>query len=77
MKSFDCHVCGGSAGRDSFVEEVFTIEGRHVLVKKIPARVCARCGEPVFSAETTERIRRLVHETAPSTTVPLDVFAMA
>jgi hypothetical protein len=43
----------------------------------IPAELCERCGEAAFSRETTEKIRRLVHEAPPSKTVPLDVFALA
>jgi HTH-type transcriptional regulator / antitoxin MqsA len=74
---FKCHVCGGATARDELVSEVFTIGGRRVLVERIPAQVCARCGEPVFSHETTEQIRRLVHDTHPTRTVPLDVFALA
>jgi YgiT-type zinc finger domain-containing protein len=61
-----------------FVNEIFTIEGRRVLVEHIPAQVCERCDEAVFSSETTEKIRRLIHESGrPLKTVPLDVFALA
>ena len=74
---FKCHVCGGTIAKSEFVSEVFTIEGRRVLVEHIPPQVCARCGEAVFSRETTEHIRRLVHERRPAKTVPLDVFALA
>ncbi len=74
---FKCHVCGSAAAQSEFVSEVFTVEGRRVLVEHIPAQVCERCGEAVFSRETTEHIRRLVHETRPAKTVPLDVFALA
>jgi YgiT-type zinc finger domain-containing protein len=76
-EAFKCHACGGGAAKSEFVSEVFTLEDRHVLVEHIPAQVCARCGEPVFSRETTERIRRLVHDARPQRTVPLDVFALA
>ena len=31
----------------------------------------------VFSRDTTERVRNLVHNVRPAKTVPLDVFAMA
>ena len=34
---FNCHVCGSTAARDEFVSEVFTIDGRRVLVEHIPA----------------------------------------
>ena len=74
---FNCHVCGNTAARSEFVSEVFTVEGRRVLVEHIPAQVCERCGEAVFSRETTEHIRRLVRDTRPAKTIPLDVFALA
>lgn len=74
---FKCHVCGHTAAKSEFVSEVFNIEGRRVLVEHIPAHVCERCGEAVFSRETTEHVRRLVQDTRPARTVPLDVFALA
>jgi len=74
---FKCHVCGCEAAKDQFVSEVFTLEGRRVLVEHIPAEVCQRCGEATFSKETTEKIRQLVHGAGqPVRTVPLDVFAL-
>lgn len=74
---FKCHVCGSTAARDELLSEVFTVDGRRVLVERIPAQVCERCGEPTFSSATTEKVRRLVHgEGHPVRTVPLDVFAM-
>jgi YgiT-type zinc finger domain-containing protein len=74
---FTCQVCRGTTARTEFVSEVFTIDGRRVLVEHIPAQVCERCDEPTFSRETAEEIRRLVHEQAPAKTVSLDVFALA
>jgi len=60
------------------VNEVFTVDGRRVLVESIPAQVCERCGEATFARETTEQIRQLVHGSGqPSKTVSLDVFAFA
>ncbi len=74
---FRCHVCGNTTARSEFVSEVFTVEGRRMLVEQIPAQVCERCEEATFSRETTERIRHLVHGSArPVKTVPLDVFAL-
>jgi YgiT-type zinc finger domain-containing protein len=74
---FKCHVCGGTAAKSEFVNEVFTIGDRRVLVEHIPAQVCERCGEATFSREITEKIRRLVHDARPARTVALDVFALA
>jgi YgiT-type zinc finger domain-containing protein len=62
----------------ALVDEVFVINGKHVLVEGIPANVCARCGEATFSRETTERIRRMVHgEAQPVRVAAMDVFAYA
>jgi HTH-type transcriptional regulator/antitoxin MqsA len=77
VSMFKCHVCGGMAAKSEFVSEVFMIDGRRVLVERIPAQVCERCGEATFSRETTEKVRRLVHDARPAKTVPLDVFALA
>ena len=74
---FKCHVCGGTEARPELVSEVFCIEGRRALVERIPAQVCARCGEAAFSRETTEKIRQLVYGAGqPVKTVPLEVFAL-
>ncbi len=75
---FKCQVCGHTAAKSEFVSEVFTLGSRRVLVEHIPAQVCEHCGEGTFSRETTETIRRLVHEAQqPIRTEPLDVFEMA
>ena len=74
---YQCQVCGHTAAKSAFVSEVFNIEGRRVLVEHIPAQVCEHCEEATFSRETTESIRRLVHDARPTRTVPLDVFALA
>ncbi|MBP7865804.1 MAG: YgiT-type zinc finger protein [Acidobacteria bacterium] len=75
---FKCSACGFTESVDHPVQEVFFIDGRHVLVEEIPARVCTRCGEPSFSPETVEKIRRMIHEHIPPLrTIPLDVFRCA
>ena len=75
---FTCAICGAREGRDEFVEEVFRVDGKYVLVDHIPARVCARCGEGTFSRETTERIRLMVYGQAnPTKSIALKVFEFA
>lgn len=75
---FKCHVCGSSEYREELVNEVFQIDGKPVFVEKIPAQVCNRCGEEIFSRETTEKVRLLVHGKAkPIKSVQVDVFAYA
>jgi HTH-type transcriptional regulator/antitoxin MqsA len=78
MAEFKCHVCGNEAARSEFVSEVLDVDGRRVLVEHIPAQVCTRCREAVFSRHTTERVRQLVHGASqPTKTVRLDVFELA
>ena len=73
---FDCHVCGKTESRQELVREVFDIDGRPVRVEQIPAPVCTHCGGPVFSRDTTERVRRMVHgEAKPIRSIQMDVFA--
>lgn len=75
---FQCHVCGSAEHREELVNEVFQFDGKPVLVENIPAQVCVRCGEEIFSRETTEKVRLLVHGKAkPIKSVQMDVFAYA
>ena len=75
---FKCHVCGSTEAREELVSEIFQVDGKPVLVENIPAQVCAHCGEQVFSRETTEKVRLLVHGKAkPIKSVQMDVFAYA
>lgn len=75
---FKCHVCGSTEYREELVSEVFQIDNKPVLVEKVPAQVCVRCDEEIFSRETTEKVRLLVHGKAkPIKSVQVDVFAYA
>lgn len=58
---FVCGVCGGGESRTETVSEVFDVNGRRVLVENIPVQICIQCGEMSFSAETAEKVRRMVH----------------
>jgi YgiT-type zinc finger domain-containing protein len=71
-----CAVCGRIEFRDELVSEVLVIDGKSILVKNIPARVCVHCGEPIFSSETTEKVRHMVHgEAQPAGVVRMEVYA--
>ncbi len=75
---FKCHVCGSTEATEELVKEVFYIDGKPILVENIPAQTCSRCGEQVFSKETTEKVRLLAHGKAkPIKSVQMDVFAYA
>jgi YgiT-type zinc finger domain-containing protein len=71
-------VCGSNKSEKIFIEEVFNIDDRHILVEHIPSTVCDRCDEKVFSRETTEKIRRMLHGASrPVKSVSMDVFDYA
>lgn len=73
---FRCDVCGSTEAKKEYINEIFRIDNKPVLVEHIPAMVCVRCGEEIFSRETTERIRRMVHGKAqPVKSISMDVFA--
>jgi HTH-type transcriptional regulator / antitoxin MqsA len=73
---FKCDVCGSEESHTEYVSEIFNINGAFHLVENVPASVCDRCGEEVFSRETTERIRVMLHEeNKPIRSVSLDVFS--
>ncbi len=72
---FRCHVCGSAEAKDVYVNEIFQIANKPVMVEHIPATVCLRCGEESFSRETTEHVRRMIHgESEPIKSVCMDVF---
>lgn len=73
---FKCNVCGSTKSTTTHVTEIFNIDSKLYLVENIPATVCASCGEEVFSRETTESIREMLHgEVEPSRSISVDVFA--
>lgn len=73
---FTCHFCGLEEAHQELVDETFRINGKLVLVEKIPAEVCSRCGEVIFNAKTAEKVRILVQgRTEPTRARKVDVFA--
>ena len=73
-----CNVCSAEESRVEFVEKVFKVDGRYVLVGGVPSTVCRRCGERSFSREATERVRIMVHEQSDAVkSVPMQVYEYA
>jgi YgiT-type zinc finger domain-containing protein len=50
--------------KETFVPEKITytieVDGRLMVIEHVPARVSVETGEQLFSAETVERIQRLI-----------------
>lgn len=75
---FKCHVCGSTKAHRELINEVFKIDDLPVLVENIPALVCDHCGEEIFTSETVEKVRLLVHgNSKPVKSVKMNVFAYA
>lgn len=73
---FRCHVCSSEEARTESTSEIFQIEGKFYLVEQIPATVCSRCGEEIFSRETTEQIRLMLHgAVVPLRSISVDVLS--
>lgn len=73
-----CEVCGNSVFHQEYVDEFFRVGGDTMLVEKVPAQVCERCGEATFCRETVEKVRRMVHEhSQPTRRVEVETFAFA
>ncbi len=49
---FNCYNFGTEKFTSQLANETFEIEGKLILVENIPAQVCSRCGEIIFSNET-------------------------
>ena len=73
---FKCHVCSSKESRIEYVNEIFQIDGKFQLVENIPATVCSRCGEEIFSREDMEGIRSMLYEKPePIKSISVDVFS--
>ena len=60
------------------VDEVFRVDGEYVLVERIPAEVCIRCGEQSFSLQTVDAVRQAVNGGAvPARLMEVRVFRFA
>jgi HTH-type transcriptional regulator / antitoxin MqsA len=75
---FTCHVCRSTEFRQVYVDQMFMVNDSFVVVEHVPAEVCERCGEKIFSRATTEKVRKLLHGgQKPARRVEVDVFDLA
>ena len=72
---FSCAVCGCQQSSVGLVDEVFNVDGEYVLVERIPAEICIRCGEQSVSIETFKAVRMAVKGAAiPARSIQMRVF---
>ena len=66
-----CHVCSSDKFYHDFIDEVFYISGKPILVEHIPVKNCSKCSEQILSRQTTEKIRLMLHsKTRPIKVIP-------
>ncbi|MDJ0729126.1 MAG: YgiT-type zinc finger protein [Crocosphaera sp.] len=71
-----CYNCGSKEFQEQKVNETFEVKGKLVIVENIPAKVCCRCGEVIFSSEITEKVRLMLQgDTKPIKAIQVNVFA--
>jgi YgiT-type zinc finger domain-containing protein len=74
----NCHVCNANDWQETLVNQTFNLNDKLVLVENIPAQVCSRCGEIIFTAETAENIRLMLNNNpSPQRSIMVDVFAFS
>lgn len=72
---FCCAVCGCKQSRIDLVDEVFNVDGEYVLVERIPAEVCSRCGEQSIGIDTFEKVRSAISGgSTPARSIQMRVF---
>ncbi|MGH7167546.1 MAG: type II toxin-antitoxin system MqsA family antitoxin [Nitrospiraceae bacterium] len=54
-----CHVCGGKM-EPKHIRQDFWIKGKLIVVEKVPAGVCAQCGEKIVRAEVGRKLAQVV-----------------
>jgi YgiT-type zinc finger domain-containing protein len=67
--------------KETLVEQRVTytleLDGRFIIIEKVPARVNVETGERFFSPETVERLQQMVWEEKPSRVVETPVYEFA
>ena len=53
-----CDLCGSPVTEEK-VTYSLELPERWILVEKVPARVCAQCGERLFDLETVEKLQAI------------------
>ncbi|MGH7230812.1 MAG: YgiT-type zinc finger protein [Nitrospiraceae bacterium] len=56
-----CHVCGGKMEAKQ-IRQDFWIKGKLIVVEKVPACVCAQCGEKIVRAEVGRKLAQVLLE---------------
>jgi len=53
-----CPFCGGESVKE-IVTFTYEEENKYILIEHVPADVCERCGEKMYSPEVTDELLRI------------------
>jgi len=72
-----CDVCG-SPMSEQMVTYTIQLDEKLVVVEHVPAKVCAQCGDRLYSPDTVDRLQKTVWEQrSPSRILQTPVFDFA
>lgn len=71
-----CDVCRGKVIKKKVTFDLW-IKGRLLIIENVPAEVCTKCGEQLFSPEVTRKIQRLAKlKLHPRKTMTVPIFSL-
>jgi YgiT-type zinc finger domain-containing protein len=60
-----CYFCGGRL-QPGVTTLPFVVESRVIIIKQVPAEICAQCGEAILRSEVAEEVDRLLKQARQS-----------
>lgn len=77
VHAMKCGFCGGSMVK-STVTFTFEEGEKHLIVEHVPAEVCTRCGEKMYTPEVTDELLRFAgNEFKPARKIEVPVYDFA
>ena len=69
-----CPFCGGESAKET-VTFSYEEEDRYIFIEHVPADVCSRCGEKIYSPEVTDELLRIARkELKPARKIEVPVY---
>jgi len=69
-----CIFCGGKLEK-KFVTFYYEEDGKYILVENVPAEVCVKCGEKIYSPEVTDELLKFARDKfKPVKSIKIPVF---
>ena len=72
-----CVFCGGKV-EERLVTFTYGEDDKYLFVENVPAEVCTKCGEKIYSPEVTDELLRFARDRfKPMKTIEVPVFDFA